>query len=115
MFLVPWIINVQEGENVTLPCYGDTRQDAKDVTWKKDGPIVVQQFAQNSLMNFKESRFILSEKCFQDGDLSLEIISVNRSDAGLYRCFLNDESREGEPSAVFLHVHVHGHYNHFLF
>ncbi|KAG7324805.1 hypothetical protein KOW79_011121 [Hemibagrus wyckioides] len=37
VFEVPTVVKALEGENVTLPCYGDTRHDVKDVKWMKDG------------------------------------------------------------------------------
>ncbi|KAG7324804.1 hypothetical protein KOW79_011120 [Hemibagrus wyckioides] len=35
--IVPTFVKALEGENVTLPCYGDTQHDVKDVKWMKDG------------------------------------------------------------------------------
>ncbi|XP_062843014.1 uncharacterized protein LOC134301991 [Trichomycterus rosablanca] len=105
---VPLVINARVGENVSLPCYGDTRRDAKDVKWKKNGQTVHQYTHQDkpeTPEKAPEGRFMLSKEGFLDGDLSLYITSVDQSDAGLYLCFIHDESRNGEPSAVLLHVH----------
>ncbi|KAK3528617.1 hypothetical protein QTP70_006030 [Hemibagrus guttatus] len=92
-----------EGENVTLPCYGDTRQDVKDVKWMKDGHTVLLYTPANRSVT-TESRFKMSVESFLDGDLSLHISPVHPSDAGLYQCLIHDESQDGEPGAVLLKV-----------
>ncbi|KAI5610009.1 AT-rich interactive domain-containing protein 4B isoform X2 [Silurus asotus] len=105
--LVATVVKVQEKQNVTLPCYGDTRrQDVKDVQWKKDGGKVVLYTHANRSVTTDEagSRFMMSVEDFLDGDLSLHISSVHLSDAGIYRCLLHDESQDGEPSTVVLQV-----------
>ena len=94
-------------ENVTLPCYGDTQRDAKDVQWKKDGQKVLLYNDWKRTMDTGEGfedRFVLSKEAFPDGDLSLHITSVRHSDAGLYLCSIHEEFREGEPRAVLLKV-----------
>ncbi|XP_046709008.1 hemicentin-2-like [Silurus meridionalis] len=105
--LVATVVKVQKKQNVTLPCYGDTRrQDVKDVQWKKDGGKVVLYTHANRSVTTDEagSRFMMSVEDFLDGDLSLHISSVHLSDAGEYRCLLHDESQDGEPSTVVLEV-----------
>ncbi|XP_072522469.1 uncharacterized protein [Salminus brasiliensis] len=104
---VPMVVKVQELEDVTLPCYGDTRKDDKDVQWKKDGRKVVQYIRESGTVTPGqgfEDRFVLSPEAFKDGDLSLHISSFHPSDAGLYLCSFHDESIDGEPRAVLLQV-----------
>ncbi|XP_053094724.1 uncharacterized protein LOC117598680 [Pangasianodon hypophthalmus] len=104
---VPTVVKAFEGENVTLPCYGDTQKDVKDVKWKKAGQkVLLYTHANRSVTTDEasESRFLMSVEGFLDGDLSLHISSVHLSDAGLYRCLIRDESQDGEPRAVLLKV-----------
>ncbi|KAG7324806.1 hypothetical protein KOW79_011122 [Hemibagrus wyckioides] len=101
--IVPTFVKALEGENVTLPCYGDTRHDVKDVKWKKDGHRVLLYTPANRSVT-TESRFTMSVEGFLDGDLSLHISPVHPSDAGLYQCLIHDESQDGEPGAVLLKV-----------
>lgn len=100
---VPTFVKALEGENVTLPCYGDTRYDVKDVKWNKDGHRVLLYTPANRSVT-TESRFTMSVEGFLDGDLSLHISPVHPSDAGLYQCLIHDESQDGEPGAVLLKV-----------
>ncbi|XP_053541314.1 protein turtle-like [Ictalurus punctatus] len=105
--IVPTGVKAFEGENVILPCYGDTRQDVKDVKWKKDGQkVLLYTHANRSVTTDEasESRFMMSVEGFLDGDLSLHIGSVRLSDAGVYQCLIHDESQDGEPRAVLLKV-----------
>ncbi|GAA6092541.1 uncharacterized protein LOC113661867 isoform X1 [Tachysurus ichikawai] len=99
----PRIVKATEGSNATLPCYGDTRHDAKDVQWKKEGKRLLE-YAYAKPNEALASRFSVSQQGFQDGDLSLHISSVNLSDAGFYLCVIHGESREGDPRAVVLEV-----------
>ncbi|KAM9462107.1 neural cell adhesion molecule 2-like [Clarias gariepinus] len=101
---VPTAVKAFEGESVTLPCYGDTRHEVKDVNWKKAGQKVLLYTPANRSVTTSEARFMLSAEDFPHGDLSLHISSVQLSDAGLYQCLIHDESREGEPRAVSLKV-----------
>ncbi|XP_036415430.1 uncharacterized protein LOC118799583 [Colossoma macropomum] len=104
---VPTVVTARKLENVTLPCYGDTRQDANDVQWKRDGQKVLLYNHWTRTVTAGEGfedRFFLSQEAFPDGDLSLHITSVRHSDAGLYLCSIHDEFREGEPRAVLLKV-----------
>ncbi|XP_058263063.1 CD226 antigen-like [Hemibagrus wyckioides] len=101
--IVPTFVKALEGENVTLPCYGDTRHDVKDVKWMKDGHRVLLYTPANRSVT-TESRFTMSVEGFLDGDLSLHISPVHPSDAGLYQCLIHDESQDGEPGAVLLKV-----------
>ncbi|XP_027021132.2 uncharacterized protein LOC113655053 isoform X2 [Tachysurus fulvidraco] len=100
---IPTVVKAFEGKNVTLPCYGDTRQVVKDVKWKKDGHEVLLYTPANRWMT-KQNRFTMSVEGFLDGDLSLYISPVHLSDTGLYQCLIHDESQDGEPRAVLLKV-----------
>lgn len=104
---VPTVIKAFEGQSVTLPCYGDTRRDIKDVKWKKDGQkVLLYTHASRSVSPDEApgSRVMMSVEGFLLGDLSLKITSAQLSDAGLYRCLLHDESQDGEPASVLLKV-----------
>ncbi|XP_047673228.1 uncharacterized protein LOC113655053 isoform X1 [Tachysurus fulvidraco] len=101
--IIPTVVKAFEGKNVTLPCYGDTRQVVKDVKWKKDGHEVLLYTPANRWMT-KQNRFTMSVEGFLDGDLSLYISPVHLSDTGLYQCLIHDESQDGEPRAVLLKV-----------
>ncbi|XP_060750079.1 CD226 antigen-like [Tachysurus vachellii] len=101
--IIPTVLKAFEGKNVTLPCYGDTRQVVKDVKWKKDGHEVLLYTPANRSMT-KQNRFTMSVEGFLDGDLSLHISPVHLSDTGLYQCLIHDESQDGEPRAVLLKV-----------
>ncbi|KAK3512988.1 hypothetical protein QTP70_033997 [Hemibagrus guttatus] len=102
----PRIVTGVEGNITSLPCYGDTRLDAKDVQWKKDGKDLLE-YTRAKPNETSAGRFSVSKQGFQDGDLSLHISSVNLSDAGFYLCLIHDESREGDPRAVVLKVKKH--------
>ncbi|XP_047673219.1 CD226 antigen-like isoform X1 [Tachysurus fulvidraco] len=104
--IIPTVVKAFEGKNVTLPCYGDTRQVIKDVKWKKDGHEVLLYTPANRWMT-KQNRFTMSVEGFLDGDLSLHISPVHVSDTGLYQCLIHDESQDGEPRAVLLKVEVY--------
>ncbi|KAL7843590.1 hypothetical protein AOLI_G00251020 [Acnodon oligacanthus] len=109
---VPTVVMALVLENVTLPCYGDTRRDAKDVQWKKDGQkILLYNHWKQTMATGEgfEDRFALSKEAFLDGKLSLHITSVRLSDAGLYLCSIHEEFREGEPRAVLLKVKESSH------
>ncbi|KAI4905511.1 hypothetical protein NFI96_016524, partial [Prochilodus magdalenae] len=104
---VPTVVMARMLENVTLPCYGDTRRDAKDMQWQRDGEkILLYNHLSGTVTTGEglENRFSLSQEAFLDGDLSLHITSVQQSDAGLYLCSIHDEFREGDPRAVLLKV-----------
>ncbi|XP_053083042.1 uncharacterized protein LOC113539468 [Pangasianodon hypophthalmus] len=104
---VPTVVQAFEGENVTLPCYGDTQQGVKDVKWRKGGLMFLLYTHENRSVTTEEAsagRFMMSVEGFLDGDLSLHISSVHRTDAGFYQCLIHDESREGEPRAVLLKI-----------
>ncbi|XP_076851738.1 uncharacterized protein LOC143503277 [Brachyhypopomus gauderio] len=101
----PTVVTARELENVSLPCHGDTRRDARDVEWKKDGQRVVHYNRETDSVSYGrdfKDRFKMTPEGFEDGNLTLLITSVHASDAGLYQCTIHDESREGEPPAVLL-------------
>lgn len=103
-FLVdPRIVKAVKGQNITLPCYGDTRRDAKDVQWKKNGTTLLQ-YPNVVTGETSGGRFTMSNESFIGGDLSLHISSVELSDAALYLCLIHGESRDGDPRAVLLKV-----------
>ncbi|XP_076851737.1 uncharacterized protein LOC143503276 [Brachyhypopomus gauderio] len=102
---VPTVVTARELENVSLPCHGDTRRDARDVEWKKDRQRVVHYNLETDSVSYGrdfKDRFKMTPEGFEDGNLTLLITSVHASDAGLYQCTIHDESREGEPRAVLL-------------
>ncbi|KAF5904580.1 antigen like protein [Clarias magur] len=98
-------VNAFVGTNITLPCYGDTRRDAKDAQWRKDGVKLLEY--PGVITNASGSKFAMSESGFKRGDLSLYITSVQKVDAGFYRCLIQGESRDGVPAAVLLKVEVY--------
>lgn len=99
----PETVTAFEGENITLRCFGDTREMAKNVLWMK-GVKKVLEYTFGKSHEAPAGRFFMSNKSYQEGNLSLFIISTELSDAGLYRCFIHDESRDGDPRAVLLVV-----------
>ncbi|KAK1790283.1 hypothetical protein P4O66_014199, partial [Electrophorus voltai] len=104
---VPTVVMVREQENITLPCYGDTRRDARDAQWVKEGRrVLLYDRVTGTVTHGRgfDDRFMLSPDGFTDGDLSLHVRLVHKLDEGLYQCTINDESREGEPRAVLLRV-----------
>lgn len=89
--------------NITLKCFA---KNAKDVTWICDGKRVLH-CKKNESPSFGEgfeSRVSLNEGCFEDGDCSLTLTAVSKTDSGLYRCFADDESTEGSPHAHVVYV-----------
>lgn len=90
-------------DNITLSCHA---ANANDVTWlykdvkvlhyKKDGTIIPGKGY--------EGRVSLEKNCLTTGDHSLTITGVRKTDAGLYQCFVNDETIKGDPQACLLHV-----------
>ncbi|KAL1273555.1 hypothetical protein QQF64_026369 [Cirrhinus molitorella] len=92
--------------NITLPCSGDTQRDVRDVTWLYNEQKVLHYTANGATKpgDGYEGRVSLTDDGFKDGDVSLTISGVRQTDAGIYRCFLNDETIEGDPHAYILHV-----------
>ncbi|KAG9260582.1 hypothetical protein AMEX_G26857 [Astyanax mexicanus] len=108
---VPMVVKAHEREKVSLPCYGDTRRDARDVQWKKETQLVLLYNHENGHVTRGkgfEDGFWVSSEAFKNGDLSLHISSVRQSDAGLYVCTIHGESTDGEPRAVLLIVEESG-------
>ncbi|XP_052003369.1 uncharacterized protein LOC127658229 isoform X2 [Xyrauchen texanus] len=96
-------ITVAESEIITLRCYAN---DAKDVTWLHDDERVLHCTINGFIVHGKgfESRVSLEDDCFKNGDLSLTVTGVRKTDAGLYRCFVNDETTKGYPHTYMLYV-----------
>ncbi|XP_051577562.1 uncharacterized protein LOC127454414 [Myxocyprinus asiaticus] len=92
-------VTAAESEIITLHCYAN---NAKDVTWMHDDKRVLHYTISGS-RDF-ESRVSVEEDCFKNADLSLTITGVCKTDAGLYRCFANDEAIKGYPHAYMLYV-----------
>lgn len=95
--------SVVETDNITLKCYA---VNAKDVTWMHDNERVLHFKTDGSINPGKgyEGRASLAKDCFKTGDLSLTIAGVRIEDAGIYRCFVDDETVKGNPHACVLLV-----------
>ncbi|XP_073703237.1 uncharacterized protein [Garra rufa] len=96
-------VRVKEMDNITLNCNAD---NAKDVTWLHNNEMVLHS-KMNGSMNLREGyegRASLKKDCFKTGDLSLTITGVRKADAGIYRCFVDDETVKGDPHASVLDV-----------
>ncbi|XP_051574232.1 uncharacterized protein LOC127452643 isoform X2 [Myxocyprinus asiaticus] len=96
-------ITAAELEIITLWCYAN---DAKDVTWLRDDERVLHFTINGFTVHGKgfESRVSLKDGCFKNGDLSLTMTGIRKTDAGLYRCFVNDETTKGYPHTYMLYV-----------
>ncbi|XP_058602553.1 uncharacterized protein LOC131521636 [Onychostoma macrolepis] len=92
-----------EMDNITLSCYA---HDAKDVTWLHNNKRVLHYKTDGSVNPGKgyEKRASLEKNCFKTGNFSLTITRVRKADAGIYRCFVDDETVKGNPHASVLHV-----------
>ncbi|XP_042613163.1 uncharacterized protein LOC109057808 [Cyprinus carpio] len=104
--VVPINVTVVELRNVTLPCYADTQSGVSDVTWlhnEKKALYYTTKGAPIPGLGYEE-RVSLTEDGDRDGDVSLTITGVQQTDAGLYRCFVRDETAKGYPHAYMLHV-----------
>ncbi|KAL0173288.1 hypothetical protein M9458_033599, partial [Cirrhinus mrigala] len=90
-------------DNTILHCYA---RNAKDVTWLHNTEKVLHSKMHGSINASKdyEGRASLAKDCFNTGDLSLTIAGVRKGDAGIYRCFVDDETVKGIPDASVLHV-----------
>ncbi|KAK7157250.1 hypothetical protein R3I93_008657 [Phoxinus phoxinus] len=89
-------VHVAEMDNITLKCL---RRNANDVTWLHNNERVLQYKKDGSINPGKgyEGRVSLEKNCFKTGDISLTITGVRKTDAGIYRCFVDDETTEGYP------------------
>ncbi|XP_016325512.1 uncharacterized protein LOC107675627 [Sinocyclocheilus anshuiensis] len=104
--VVPINVTAVELGNVTLPCYADTQSDVRDGTWlhnEQNALHYTTNGATNPGLGY-EDRVSLTEDRFRDSDVSLTITEVQQTDAGLYRCFVRDETAKGYPHAYMLHV-----------
>lgn len=91
-----------------MPCYAETNkrtaQSNAYVRWKKDDRLVVE--LAHGQMEFGagfEGRVSVSKEDYNKGDLSLTIHDVRASDAGLYRCFAQNE-KSIRPEVIHLIV-----------
>ncbi|XP_073667830.1 uncharacterized protein [Paramisgurnus dabryanus] len=101
--LVPHNMTAQPLSNFTLMCYVT---NAKDVKWMHKETVVFYH-AKNGTTSIDEGfkdRGSLNKGCFEDGNCSLTVFYVREVDAGLYRCFSDDESEKGDPHAYMLFV-----------
>uniref|UniRef100_A0A8C1PMH9 Ig-like domain-containing protein n=1 Tax=Cyprinus carpio TaxID=7962 RepID=A0A8C1PMH9_CYPCA len=106
LIYLPINVTVAELGNVTLPCYADTQSGGSDVTWLHYEQKALHYTAVGATIPGLgyEERVSLTEDGYRDGDVSLTITGVNQTDAGLYRCFVRDETDRGYPHAYMLHV-----------
>ncbi|XP_042579247.1 uncharacterized protein LOC122137327 isoform X2 [Cyprinus carpio] len=108
--VVPINVTVAELGNVTLPCYADTQSGVSDVTWLHYEQKALHYTAVGATIPGLgyEERVSLTEDGYRDGDVSLTITGVHQTDAGLYRCFVRDETDRGYPHAYMLLVSEEG-------
>lgn len=99
-------VHAAEMDNITLDCHVG---NANDVTWLHDNQRVLHYKKDGSINPGKgyEGRVSLEKNCFKTGDFSLTITGVRKTDAGIYRCFVDDEMTEGYPHTYYL-SHVNG-------
>lgn len=99
----PVNVDTAEMDNITLNCYA---ANARDVTWLHNDTKVLHYKKGGTITPGKayEGRVSLEKNCFKTGDLSLTITGVCMKDAGLYRCFVDDETAKGYPHTYLLHV-----------
>ncbi|ROK87122.1 hypothetical protein DPX16_10262 [Anabarilius grahami] len=102
---VLYAVNVHKAEmdNITLSCHA---ANANDVTWLYNDEKVLHYTKDGTIIPGKgyEGRVSLEKNCLKTGDLSLTITGVHKTDAGLYRCFVHDETTKGYPHTYLLHV-----------
>ncbi|XP_048008515.1 uncharacterized protein LOC125243156 isoform X2 [Megalobrama amblycephala] len=96
-------VDTAEMDNITLSCHA---ANANDVTWLHKDEKVLHYKKDGTIIPGKgyEGRVSLEKNCLKTGDLSLTITGVCKTDAGLYQCFVNDETTKGDPQACLLHV-----------
>ncbi|XP_065097852.1 polymeric immunoglobulin receptor-like [Paramisgurnus dabryanus] len=99
-------VTAEESANIALKCYADTQTDVDDVTWIHNDKKVLYYLkdGHTNLGEGYEGRVSLTRDGFRYGDLSLTLTEVQKTDAGLYRCFVHDETTKGDPHAYMLHV-----------
>ncbi|XP_076839233.1 uncharacterized protein LOC143484421 isoform X3 [Brachyhypopomus gauderio] len=105
-------IVVAEGEDVTLPCFGQIPKDQPwekiHVRWLKNDKVVLFLDSGGSFMHV--SSFRLSLSSMEDvtrGNFFLSIKSARVSDQGVYKCLYKDDSetlRSGDPETYALIV-----------
>ncbi|XP_026084630.1 uncharacterized protein LOC113060049 isoform X2 [Carassius auratus] len=96
-------LSVDETDSITFSCYS---RSAEDVTWLHNKETVLHYTMDGSVIPGKgyEGRASLEKTCFKTGNFSLTICNVRQADAGVYRCFLDDETIKGYPHAYELEV-----------
>lgn len=94
-------MNAAEKDNITLTCHADS---ASDVTWLRNSERVMhyKKYGSINLGKAFEGRVSLEKNCFKTGNFSLTITGVRKTDAGIYRCFVDDETTKGYPHAYVL-------------
>lgn len=100
-------VTAEESANITLQCYADTQTDVNDVMWIHNDQQKVLRYLKDGHTNLGEDykgRVSLTNYGFKYGDLSLTLTEVQKSDAGLYRCFVDNEKTKGYPHIYKLHV-----------
>ncbi|XP_039537245.1 uncharacterized protein LOC120485506 isoform X2 [Pimephales promelas] len=98
-------VHVKEMDNITLDCYAVS---PKDVTWLHNKERVLHYNGSIYSGEGYKGRVSLEENCFKTGDFSLTITGVRETDAGIYRCFKDDETKEGYPHTTYHLAHVNG-------
>ncbi|XP_073731961.1 polymeric immunoglobulin receptor-like [Misgurnus anguillicaudatus] len=100
-------VTAEESSNISLQCYADTQTDVNDVTWIHNDQQKVLRYIKDGHTNLGEGyegRVSLTNDGFKYGDLSLTLTEVQKSDAGLYRCFVDNQNTKGYPHIYKLHV-----------